>query len=529
MTVDFQRVQDRILWDHARMQCSNSTHMWHADVLLDREVDFIPYLPRRDILRQPSTRLEEDLLIASLCMKTQPPPQQRPCRPPKGRREEREERPPPPMPWRSAAALRAAANALDATHGPLCRWCCTSCSYCNSIFHRDCMLCRTPRDAAMSLVTCLCIPSSPAARAGSIPSAVETFLTGHALSSSGISDRLQRLTAVTLPHLIGTASSLEVASATLSVLLAAIRRALNAPKTACVLSSAEVAAVLHAPGGGSLLEDLGFVDDDGGVVARPPCRSAQDVSLLRALGSLLARSQPTPTEQALGRRELLRSLRRVDPRDRPRDREAASALETTFWTKFDASSAERPKSGEGLPTAAAPGTSISLEGVAAYMVMLDDPNGYPPQRPSLPCGPQPPLGVTSASPQPHTQPLPTQPLPTQPLPTATPLSHSPPPASPLLPIQQGAQAVGQGLQAVGGSLGHGMGALFGIGGNQTLPPRPPPPAGPVPPQRPTPPAGPPPPRPVPPVCPPWGLPAPLPTVGPVPSAGPPSQAVEWAD
>ena len=459
--------------------------MWHADVLLDREVDFIPYLPRRDILRQPSTRLEEDMLIASICTKTQPP-QRRPCRPPKGRREEREERPPPPMPWRSAAALRAAADALDATHGPLCRWCCTSCSYCNSIFHRDCMLCQTPRDAAVSLVTCLCIPSSSAARAGSIASAVgEAFLTGHALSSSGISDRLQRLTAVTLPHLIGTASSLEVASATLSVLLAAIRRALNAPKTACVLSSAEVAAVRHVPGGVRLLEDLGFVDDDGGVVARPPCRSAQDVSLLRALGSLLARSQPTPTEQALGRRELLRSLRRVDPRDRPRDREAASALETTFWTKFDASSAERPKSGEGLPTAAAPGTSISLEGVAAYMVMLDDPNGYPNGDPN-----------------------------------GDPNGYPPQRPSPLLPIQQGAQAVGQGLQAVGGALGHGLGALFGIGGNQTLPPRPPPPAGPVPPQRPTPPAGPPPPRPVPPVCPPWG---------PVPSAGPPSQAVEWAD
>ena len=306
---------------------SNSPHMWHADVLLDREVDFIPYLPRRDILRQPSTRLEEDMLIASIWTKTQPP-QRRPCRPPKGRREEREERPPPPMPWRSAAALRAAADALDATHGPLCRWCCNSCSYCNSIFHRDCMLCQTPRDAAVSLVTCLCIPSSSAARAGSMAPAVgEAFLTGHALSSSGISERLQRLTAVTLPHLIGTASSLEVASATLSVLLAAIRRALNAPKTACVLSSAEVAAVLHAPGGVSLLEDLGFVDDDGGVVARPPCRSAQDVSLLRALGSLLARSQPTPTEQALGRRlgdrlgdrDLLRSLRRVDPRDHPRD------------------------------------------------------------------------------------------------------------------------------------------------------------------------------------------------------------------
>ena len=71
--------------------------------------------------------------------------------------------------------------------------------------------------------------------------------------------------------------------------------------------------------------------------------------------------------------------------------EAASELETTFWTKLDASSAERPESGEGLPTAAAPaaavppaqlGTSISLEGVAAYMVLLEDPNGYPPQRPS---------------------------------------------------------------------------------------------------------------------------------------------------
>ena len=210
--------------------------------------------------------------------------------------------------------------------------------------------------------------------------------------------------------------------------------------------------------------------------------------------------------------------------------EAASELETTFWTKLDASSAERPESGEGLPTAAAPaaagppaqlGTSISLEGVAAYMVLLEDPNGYPPQRPSPPYGP-PPLGVTSAetsaSPQLPTQPLPTQPLPTQPLPTATPQSHSPSPASPLLPIQQGARAVGQGLQAVGGARGQGTGAMLGIG----PPPRPPPPP------RPVPPAGPPPPRPVPPVGPPLGPPAP-PLAGTVPSAGPPSQAVEWAD
>ena len=233
--------------------------------------------------------------------------------------------------------------------------------------------------------------------------------------------------------------------------------------------------------------------------------------------------------------------------------EVASELETTFWTKLDASSAERPESGEGLPTAAAPaaagppaqlGTSISLEGVAAYMVLLEDPNGYPPQRPSPPYGP-PPLGVTSAETSASPQ-LPTQPLPTQPLPTATPQSHSPSPASPLLPIQQGARAVGQGLQALGGARGQGTGAMLGIG----PPPRPPPPAGPVPPPRPPPPAGPPPPRPVPPagpppprpvppvgpppprpvppVGPPLGPPAPLPA-GTVPSAGPPSQAVEWAD
>ncbi len=30
--------------------------MWHADVLLDREVDFIPYLPRRELSRRSGDR-----------------------------------------------------------------------------------------------------------------------------------------------------------------------------------------------------------------------------------------------------------------------------------------------------------------------------------------------------------------------------------------------------------------------------------------------------------------------------------------
>lgn len=218
---------------------------------LDWDTDYIPYLPKADLLRQPKTRLEEDVLIASRLAR---PRQVHGWRPKK-----KEE---PEQPWKDGPLLPPPPRASEsvAHHGPLCRWSCGRCNFHNSIFHQMCMLCQTERDVAESPVTCLCVKPHHIdveeklrrEYRRSIELGV-TSLTGHALSQSGVHERLQRLTHTVLPHFVAAASSLEVAGAALGALVRVLRRALNAPHTACVLGHVELGHVLHAPGGAVLL------------------------------------------------------------------------------------------------------------------------------------------------------------------------------------------------------------------------------------------------------------------------------------